>query len=62
MLQPVPARARADRELLARYHEGDPAARDEVMERFGFTDCLVSDYGLREGVLIDRWQKRHARS
>ena len=34
VLQPVPARARADRELLARYHEGDPAARDEVMERF----------------------------
>ena len=29
----------------------------EAMERFGFSDCLVSDYGLREGVLIDRWQK-----
>ncbi len=29
----------------------------EAMERFGFADCLVSDYGLREGVLIDRWQK-----
>ncbi len=28
-----------------------------TMERFGFTECLVSDYGLREGVLIDRWQK-----
>src|SRR2546428_361839 len=23
----------------------------------GFAGCLVSDYGLREGVLIDRWQK-----
>jgi len=32
---------------------------DEVMERFGFTDCLVSDYGLREGALIDRWQQSH---
>jgi len=29
----------------------------ESMERFGFAECLVSDYGLREGVLIDRWQK-----
>ncbi|OLB76028.1 MAG: hypothetical protein AUH96_02845 [Nitrospirae bacterium 13_2_20CM_2_61_4] len=29
----------------------------EAMERFGFADCLVSDYGLREGVLIDRWQQ-----
>ena len=29
----------------------------ESMERFGFSDCLVSDYGLREGVLIDRWEK-----
>ena len=29
----------------------------EIMARFGFADCLVSDYGLREGVLIDRWQK-----
>lgn len=29
----------------------------ESMERFGFPDCLVSDYGLREGVLIDRWRK-----
>ncbi len=29
----------------------------EAMEQFGFSDCLVSDYGLREGVLIDRWQK-----
>ena len=28
-----------------------------VMERFGFAECLVSDYGLREGILIDRWQK-----
>jgi exopolyphosphatase/guanosine-5'-triphosphate,3'-diphosphate pyrophosphatase len=29
----------------------------EVMERFGFSECLVSDYGLREGVLIDLWRK-----
>jgi len=29
----------------------------EVMERFGFQECLVSDYGLREGVLIDLWQR-----
>ncbi|MBV9212206.1 MAG: SigB/SigF/SigG family RNA polymerase sigma factor [Actinobacteria bacterium] len=33
-LQPAPARARADRDLLARYHAGDRAARIEVMERF----------------------------
>ncbi len=33
-LQPAPARAKADRELLARYHAGDRAARHEVMERF----------------------------
>jgi RNA polymerase sigma-B factor len=33
-LQRVPARARADRALLARYHRGDPRARNEVMERF----------------------------
>ena len=24
-----------------------------VMETLGFTDCLVSDLGLREGILID---------
>jgi len=29
----------------------------ESMERFGFVECLVSDYGLREGILIDRWEK-----
>jgi exopolyphosphatase/guanosine-5'-triphosphate,3'-diphosphate pyrophosphatase len=29
----------------------------EVMARFGFRDCLVSDYGLREGMLIDLWSK-----
>jgi exopolyphosphatase/guanosine-5'-triphosphate,3'-diphosphate pyrophosphatase len=29
----------------------------ESMERFGFAECLVSDYGLREGVLLDRWEK-----
>ena len=29
----------------------------ECMERFGFAECLVSDYGLREGILIDRWEK-----
>lgn len=34
----------------------------ESMERFGFADCLVSDYGLREGVLIDRWQKSQAKA
>jgi exopolyphosphatase/pppGpp-phosphohydrolase len=28
-----------------------------VMERFDFQECLVSDYGLREGVLIDLWRK-----
>jgi len=33
-LQPAPARARADRALLERYHAGDPEARHEVMERF----------------------------
>ena len=31
----------------------------ESLERFGFADCLVSDYGLREGVLLDCWQKSH---
>ena len=34
----------------------------ESMERFGFAGCLVSDYGLREGVLIDRWQKTPCRT
>ena len=29
----------------------------ECMERFGFVECLVSDYGLREGILINRWEK-----
>jgi len=29
----------------------------ECMERFGFVECLVSDYGLREGILIDHWRK-----
>ncbi|MEK6604859.1 MAG: Ppx/GppA phosphatase family protein [Nitrospirota bacterium] len=29
----------------------------ECMERFGFVECLVSDYGLREGILLDHWQK-----
>jgi hypothetical protein len=27
------------------------------MERFGFVECLVSDYGLREGILLDHWQQ-----
>ena len=34
----------------------------ESMERFGVADCLVSDYGLREGLLIDRWQKTDCRA
>jgi exopolyphosphatase/guanosine-5'-triphosphate,3'-diphosphate pyrophosphatase len=34
----------------------------ESMERFGVAECLVSDYGLREGVLIDRWQKSLSRT
>jgi len=34
----------------------------ESMERFGFPDCLVSDYGLREGLLVDRWQKANCRA
>jgi exopolyphosphatase/guanosine-5'-triphosphate,3'-diphosphate pyrophosphatase len=34
----------------------------ESMERFSFADCLVSDYGLREGLLIDLWQKTQAQS
>src|SRR5437588_6916774 len=34
LIRPAPERARADRELLARYHAGDEAARAEVMERF----------------------------
>jgi exopolyphosphatase/guanosine-5'-triphosphate,3'-diphosphate pyrophosphatase len=34
----------------------------ESMERFGFPDCLVSDFGLREGVLIDRWRKTQCRT
>ncbi len=34
----------------------------ETMERFGFVECLVSDYGLREGVLIDRWRKSKGNS
>ncbi len=29
----------------------------ECMERFGFVECLVSDYGLREGILINHWEK-----
>jgi exopolyphosphatase/guanosine-5'-triphosphate,3'-diphosphate pyrophosphatase len=29
----------------------------ECMERFWFVECLVSDYGLREGILIDHWEK-----
>ena len=29
----------------------------EYMERSGFVECLVSDYGLREGILLDHWQK-----
>ena len=29
----------------------------ECMERFGFVECLVSDYGLREGILLDHGQK-----
>ena len=29
----------------------------ECLDQFGFSECLVSDTGLREGVLIDRWQK-----
>jgi RNA polymerase sigma-B factor len=34
LLEPAPARARADRLLLERYHAGEPAAREEVMNRF----------------------------
>ncbi|HEX9285556.1 MAG TPA: Ppx/GppA phosphatase family protein [Nitrospirales bacterium] len=34
----------------------------ETMERFGFVECLVSDYGLREGMLIDRWHKSKGNS
>jgi RNA polymerase sigma-B factor len=33
-LEPAPARARADATLLARYREGDEAARSDVVERF----------------------------
>lgn len=29
----------------------------EIMQQFGFQECLVSDDGLREGVLIDLWRK-----
>ena len=29
----------------------------ECMERFGFVECLVSDYGLREGILLDHGRK-----
>lgn len=28
-----------------------------IMETFGFDTCLVSDYGLREGVLVDKAEK-----
>ena len=28
-----------------------------IMESFGFETCLVSDFGLREGVLVDRARK-----
>jgi exopolyphosphatase/guanosine-5'-triphosphate,3'-diphosphate pyrophosphatase len=31
----------------------------ECMEWFGFVECRVSEYGLREGILLDRWQKSH---
>src|SRR5205807_9216819 len=34
VLHRAPARARADRALLERYHAGDPDARQEVMSRF----------------------------
>jgi RNA polymerase sigma-B factor len=33
-LEPAPARARADATLLARYRDGDEAAREDVVERF----------------------------
>ena len=28
----------------------------ECMKRFGFMECLVSEYGLREGMLLHHWQ------
>jgi exopolyphosphatase / guanosine-5'-triphosphate,3'-diphosphate pyrophosphatase len=31
-----------------------------VMETFGFDTCVVSDYGLREGILVDKAQKLRA--
>src|SRR3954447_21683484 len=33
-LEPAPGRARDDADLLARYQDGDPVARSEVVERF----------------------------
>jgi exopolyphosphatase/pppGpp-phosphohydrolase len=33
-----------------------------VMEVFGFTSCLVSDLGLREGILIDLASRLRASS
>jgi exopolyphosphatase/pppGpp-phosphohydrolase len=29
----------------------------EVMERFGFTTMVVSDWGLREGIVLDLYKK-----
>ena len=28
-----------------------------VMETLGFKKCLVSDYGLREGIIVERWKQ-----
>ena len=31
------------------------------MKRFGFTELLVSDWGLREGILFDLYRKQRNR-
>ena len=30
---------------------------EEVMERFGFSKMLVSDWGLREGIVLDLYER-----
>ena len=35
---------------------------EQVMHELGLDELLVSDYALREGVLLDAWQRRHGGS
>ena len=31
----------------------------EIMERFGYASMIVSDWGLREGIVLDLYEKIH---